>query len=147
MAGRNPSGLLWGLRSNPYGPCILGWSQPFGLRLNILFPVLASLPRVAQGIAAVLHKLRLQNCCAIFQVCFHGLIPKNWGGKPGWSYFCTRCADTKILWGLQGNPYGPCILGFLLAAKKCAPILTSHFTSSFFCLFKLLFPGYTFRHS
>jgi hypothetical protein len=22
-----PFGLLWGLQRNPYGPCILGWSQ------------------------------------------------------------------------------------------------------------------------
>ncbi|MDR1626930.1 MAG: hypothetical protein LBT33_10375, partial [Spirochaetia bacterium] len=22
---------------------------------------------------------------------------RNWSGKPGWSYFCIRVADTKIL--------------------------------------------------
>jgi hypothetical protein len=39
-------------------------------------------------------------------------IPADCSEKPGWSYFCIRYADTKILWGLQGNPYGPCDLGF-----------------------------------
>jgi hypothetical protein len=42
----------------------------------------------------------------------------------GWSYFCIRYADTKLLWGLQGNPYGPYGLGFLPGkpGKKCAQI-------------------------
>ncbi|MDR1626991.1 MAG: hypothetical protein LBT33_10680, partial [Spirochaetia bacterium] len=42
--------------------------------------------------------------------------PRTWSGKPGWSYFCIRVADTKILLAHASWVF------LRSAAKKCAQI-------------------------